>query len=179
MAGLRTGFRNENGNVAMMYALMAPVLLLASGAAIDYGRSASIQSELNAAADAAALAALTPAMMQQSASTAQVAAQNMFIALASGISGIPQPQPAPSVTVGANATTGARNVTVTYSTSADDLVRRRDREKRVAHLREFVGERAGPAEHRFLCPARQFALDGAAGDRGRHHADAEPDRRAG
>ena len=121
MARLRAGLRNENGNVAMTYALMAPVLLLASGAAIDYGRSASIKSQLNAAADAAALAALTPAMMQQSTSTAQAAAQSTFIALASGISGIPQPQPAPSVTVGADPTTGARNVTLTYSTSANTL----------------------------------------------------------
>ena len=121
MGGLRAALRDQSGNVAMMYALVAPVLLLASGAAIDYGRSASIQSELNAAADAAALAALTPAMMQQSASTAQAAAQNMFIALTSGISGIPQPQPAPSVAVGTVATTGARNVTVTYSTSVSTL----------------------------------------------------------
>ena len=58
----------------MMYALVAPVLMFGGGAAIDYGRAAQIQSKLNAAADAAALAALTPAMLQQSNTIAQAAA---------------------------------------------------------------------------------------------------------
>ena len=71
---LRALLRDEDGNVSTMYALLAPILLFASGGAIDYGRAAKIQSKLNAAADAAALAALTPAMLQQSASTAQAAA---------------------------------------------------------------------------------------------------------
>ena len=40
--------------------------MFGGGAAIDYGRAAQIHTKLNAAADAAALAALTPAMLQQS-----------------------------------------------------------------------------------------------------------------
>ncbi len=119
MAGWRAGFRDENGNVAMMYALMAPILVFASGAAIDYGRSAGIQSELNAAADGAALAALTPAMMQQSAATAQQAAESMFQGLTANISGISGTTVSASVTTGATAL--VRNVTVTYSTSATTL----------------------------------------------------------
>src|SRR5271169_363243 len=51
----------------MMYALVAPVLVFGGGAAIDYGRAAQIHTKLNAGADAAALAALTPAMLQQTA----------------------------------------------------------------------------------------------------------------
>ena len=62
--------RNRRGNVSIMYALVAPVLVFGGGAAIDYGRAAQIHTKLNAAADAAALAALTPAMLQQSATVA-------------------------------------------------------------------------------------------------------------
>ena len=82
MSGQRAGLRNKDGNVSTMYALLAPILIFGAGAAIDYGRAAQIQSKLNAAADAAALAALTPAMLQQSASAAQTAAQSMFTGLA-------------------------------------------------------------------------------------------------
>ena len=65
--GLARLLRSRNGNVSMMYALVAPVLVFGGGAAIDYGRAAQIHTKLNAAADAAALAALTPAMLQQPA----------------------------------------------------------------------------------------------------------------
>src|SRR5580693_1988051 len=86
--GLDRLLRNRRGNVAMMYALVAPILLFGGGAAIDYGRTAQIRTKLNAAADAAALAALTPAMLQQSATVAQSAAASMFNGLAAGISGL-------------------------------------------------------------------------------------------
>ena len=72
----------------MMYALVAPVLVFGGGAAIDYGRAAQVHTKLNAAADAAALAALTPAMLQQSATVAQTAATSMFNGLADGVSSL-------------------------------------------------------------------------------------------
>jgi len=72
--------RNRRGNVAMMYALVAPILVFGGGAAIDYGRAAQIHTKLNAAADAAALAALTPAMLQQARAS-------------------PRPPPSPCLTV--------------------------------------------------------------------------------
>ena len=72
----------------MMYALVAPILVFGGGAAIDYGRAAQIHTKLNAAADAAALAALTPAMLQQSATVAQAAAVSMFNGLTDGIPGL-------------------------------------------------------------------------------------------
>ena len=86
--GLDRLLRSRGGNVAMMYALVAPVLVFGGGAAIDYGRAAQIRTKLNAAADAAALAALTPAMLQQSATVAQSAAKSMFNGLADGVSGL-------------------------------------------------------------------------------------------
>jgi Flp pilus assembly protein TadG len=74
----RQFFRDRRGNVAMMYALALPVLMFAAGLAIDFTHAAQVRTELNAAADAAVLAALTPSMMQQSNATAQTAALNMF-----------------------------------------------------------------------------------------------------
>jgi len=81
-------FRERDGNVATLYALFAPVLVFAAGAAIDYGRAAQIHTKLNAAADAAALAALTPNMLQQSNAVAEAAAASMFHGLADGLSGV-------------------------------------------------------------------------------------------
>jgi Flp pilus assembly protein TadG len=113
--------RNRRGNVSMMYALVAPILVFAGGAAIDYGRAAQIHTKLNAAADAAALAALTPAMLQQTTSVAQAAAVNMFNGLTENLPGLTAnaTQVTVSVTVGATALT--RNVSVSYSSSVNTI----------------------------------------------------------
>ena len=113
--------RNRRGNVAMMYALVAPVLVFSGGAAIDYGRAAQIHTKLNAAADAAALAALTPAMLQQSSSVAQAAAESMFNGLTDGIPGLTAHATQVTVTVTAGATTLIRDVSVTYSSSVNTI----------------------------------------------------------
>ena len=80
--------RSRAGNVSMMFALILPVLIFAVGMAVDYTRAASVRTSLNAAADAAVLAALTPAMLQQSNSVAQAAAENMFNAEIASLSSI-------------------------------------------------------------------------------------------
>jgi len=105
----------------MMYALVAPVLVFGAGAAIDYGRAAQIRTKLNAAADAAALAALTPAMLQQTSTVAQAAAVSMFNGLTDGISGLTPgtTQVTVNVTVGANPL--MRNVALSYSTSVNTI----------------------------------------------------------
>ncbi len=105
----------------MMYALIAPALVFGAGAAIDYGRAAQIHTKLNAAADAAALAALTPAMLQQSATVAQAAANSMFIGLADGVSGLTAGATQVTVTVTTGATPLTRNVEVSYSTSVNTI----------------------------------------------------------
>src|ERR1700749_2129660 len=98
--GLDGLLRSRRGNVSILYALVAPILVFGGGAAIDYGRAAQIHTKLNAAADAAALAALTPTMLQQSAQTAHDASVSMFNGLTEGIPGL---------------TPGAMQVTVTVS----------------------------------------------------------------
>ena len=61
-AKLRFG-ADRRGNVALMFGLSLPIFLLGGGLALDYSRAADAHTKLYAAADAAALAALTPAMM--------------------------------------------------------------------------------------------------------------------
>jgi Flp pilus assembly protein TadG len=119
--GLDRLLRNRRGNVAMMYALVAPVLVFAGGAAIDYGRAAQIHTKLNAAADAAALAALTPSMLQQSNQTAQDASKSMFNGLTEGIPGLTVGATQVTVSVTNVANTLIRNVSVTYSTSVNTI----------------------------------------------------------
>ena len=119
--GLDRLLRNRRGNVAMMYALVAPILVFAGGAAIDYGRAAQIHTKLNAAADAAALAALTPAMLQQSASVAQAASVSMFNGLTEGIPGLTAHATQVTVTVTVGATALTRNVEVAYTSSVNTI----------------------------------------------------------
>jgi Flp pilus assembly protein TadG len=119
--GLDRLLGNRRGNVSMMYALVAPILVFAGGAAFDYGRAAQIHTKLNAAADAAALAALTPAMLQQSTDIAQTAAENMFNGLTENIPGLTAHATQVTVTVTAGATTLTRNVSVSYSSSVDTI----------------------------------------------------------
>jgi Flp pilus assembly protein TadG len=111
--------QNRGGNVTSMYALLAPILVFATGAAIDYGRAAQMHSKLNAAADAAALAALTPNTLQQTPAVAQAAAVSLFEGLTNGLSGVSGTSV--TVTVASGSTGLVRDVTVNYSTSVSTL----------------------------------------------------------
>jgi Flp pilus assembly protein TadG len=119
--GLDRLLRNHRGNVAMMYALVAPILVFGGGAAIDYGRAAQIHTKLNAAADAAALAALTPSMLQQSTDVAKAAAVSMFNGLTEGIPGLTAHATQVTVNVTVGSTVLIRNVSVSYSSSVDTI----------------------------------------------------------
>jgi Flp pilus assembly protein TadG len=119
--GLDRLLRNRRGNVSMMYALVAPILVFGGGAAIDYGRAAQIHTKLNAAADAAALAALTPAMLQQNSSVAQTAAESLFNGLTENIPGLTAHATQVTVNVTVGATALIRNVTVNYTSSVNTI----------------------------------------------------------
>jgi len=105
-------FFDRKGNVAFMFGLVVLPLTFAAGMAIDYGMAARKRSQLNAAADAAVLAAVTPSMMSKTAALAQTAATNAFNARASLIKGVTQLNGSPKITV----TEGilSRSVQVTY-----------------------------------------------------------------
>jgi Flp pilus assembly protein TadG len=98
--GLFASFsRDRRGNIFMLYALSLPVVVLAIGFAIDFGRAAQLRTKLNSAADAAALAALTPAMMAQSNAVAQAAAVAFFNGQAAGAAGLAAGQTSVTVTI--------------------------------------------------------------------------------
>ena len=79
---------DRKGNVAIIFALALLPAMFLIGMGLDFSSAIQKRSKLNAAADAAALAAVTPAMMAQSIAAATTAAVNMFDAQASGVVGL-------------------------------------------------------------------------------------------
>ena len=113
---------DRRGNVAMMYALLAPALIFGAGFAIDYTHAMQVQTELDAAADAAVLAALTPSMMQQSNAAAQTAATNLFDAIANGQTSLVAGDTNVTVTVtNPSNNTLQRTVTVSYTAANTNI----------------------------------------------------------
>jgi Flp pilus assembly protein TadG len=107
----------------MMYALMLPVLMFGAGFAIDYTHAMQVQTKLDAAADAAVLAALTPAMMQQPDATAQAAATNLFNAMANAQNSLiaGNTQVTVNVCKPTACSPGQRTVTVTYNAANQNI----------------------------------------------------------
>jgi Flp pilus assembly protein TadG len=114
---------DRRANVALMFAFLVLPIIFGIGMAVDYGTAGRLKSKLNEAADAAVLAAVTPAMMNQSNAVAILAAKNMFIAQTTGqrrliFDGTQQADL--NVTIAAN--TGlARTVTVTYNAQSQNV----------------------------------------------------------
>ncbi len=113
---------DRRGNIAMMYALALPVLMFGVGVAIDFTHAAQVRTELNAAADAAVLAALTPSMMQQPNATAQTAAQNMFNGQIADLTSLAAGDTNVTITI-TNPTNNplVRNVTVAYTAQNENI----------------------------------------------------------
>jgi len=84
-AGLAAFLATRKGNVGIIFAIAALPVILAVGGGVDYAVASRIETQLYAAADAAILAATTPAMMQQSSTVAKTAAISMFASQASQI----------------------------------------------------------------------------------------------
>ena len=57
LAHMRRLWKDQSGNMAAVVAMAAVPLMMAGGAAVDYGNWVSVQARLQAATDAAALAA--------------------------------------------------------------------------------------------------------------------------
>ncbi len=115
---LRRFARDTNGNVAIIFALVMVPLIFLTGMGVDYTSAVDRQVQLNAAADAAALSAVTPTMMAQSVSAATTVAQNTFNAQASAVSGVTYSASNLSVSI---ASSGAkRTVTVSYSAASQN-----------------------------------------------------------
>jgi Flp pilus assembly protein TadG len=106
--------RDRRGNAAIIFALsMIPCVFLV-GLGLDFTAATQKRVQLNAAADAAALAAVTPSMMSQTTTAAQTAATNAFNAIASTMTGVTSVTP--TVNVSNNGTT--RTVSVSYTANS-------------------------------------------------------------
>ena len=106
---VRTMLPNARGNVAVTVAVMLAPLVLAVGMSTDYTLARTRQDRLNGIADTAALAAVTPTMMNQTTATAQAAA---LAVIRSGVATIPNlTYNASDITVTVNDTTNGTNVT--------------------------------------------------------------------
>ena len=114
-AALRRFAGDRKGNVAIIFAFSLMPIALLTGMGIDYTVATQKKAMLDAAADSAALASVTPAMMAQPASASIAAATNMFNSQAASISGMGSSASA-SITAVDNGLT--RTVTVNYTASS-------------------------------------------------------------
>jgi Flp pilus assembly protein TadG len=100
---------NTRGNVAVTVAVLLAPLVLAVGMSTDYTLARTRQDRLNGIADTAALAAVTPTMMNQTTDTAQAAA---LAVLRSGVATVPNvTYNSNDITVTVSDTTNGTNVT--------------------------------------------------------------------
>src|ERR1700723_21995 len=83
---------DRKANVAVIFALLMVPTIYLLGMTLDYSQVVRKRAQLNAAADAAVIAAVTPTMLTQPTSAAVTAATNVFNATAS-----PQGKPLPGL----------------------------------------------------------------------------------
>src|ERR1700730_15717603 len=105
---LKAFLAEKKATVAVITAIAAVPIVFLIGMGVDYGLAIDRQAELNAYADAAALEAVTPAMMVQSTTAAKTAALNTFNA---------QATPLPLISYDPN-----NDVTVTVTTSGSKRI---------------------------------------------------------
>jgi Flp pilus assembly protein TadG len=112
---LRRFIRDRGANVAIIFALASLPTIYLLGMGLDFSSAVRRQSQLNAAADAAAIAAVTPAMMAQDSAVATTTATNLFNGKAVGLGGLAS-TPTPTVTITNNGL--VRTATVAYTAQA-------------------------------------------------------------
>jgi Flp pilus assembly protein TadG len=116
---LRRFARESRGNVAMIFAISLIPLVYLTGMGVDYGSAAMREAQLNAIADSASLAAVTPSMMAQGDSASITAARNYFNAQATNLQGVTYNAANLSVTVTDSITT--RQVQVSYTATSSNF----------------------------------------------------------
>ncbi|MGZ3280598.1 MAG: pilus assembly protein TadG-related protein [Phenylobacterium sp.] len=103
----------------MIFAVAAVPITLLTGMGVDYTLAIDRQVQLNAAADAAVLAAITPTMMTQPTDVATQAAKDTFNAQAGSITGVTYAPTELTVNI---ATTGAKRVvTLGYTAHSQNI----------------------------------------------------------
>ncbi|HET7888657.1 MAG TPA: pilus assembly protein TadG-related protein [Bradyrhizobium sp.] len=118
---LRTWFyrfaSDRKANVAVIFAIMLVPLVFLLGMTLDFTQALRKKEQLDAAADAAAIAAVRPAMLMQSDSVAAATANAIFMSRANSIPGLAAtPAPTPTINVVDNGL--QRTVTVSYNAAS-------------------------------------------------------------
>jgi Flp pilus assembly protein TadG len=107
--------RCERANIAVIFAIaMIPTIYLL-GMTMDYTDAVRRQSQLDAATDAAVIAAVTPAMMTQTNTAAAAQATMVFNATANQLPGLAAP---PNLTVNVTNIGLVRSATVSYTAAS-------------------------------------------------------------
>ena len=107
--------KDRKANVAIIFAITLVPIIFLLGMTLDFTTALRKKEQLDAAADAAAIAAVRPAMLMQSDTVAQNTATAIFMSVANSLPGlVAVPTPTISVTdVGLQ-----RTVTVSYSAAS-------------------------------------------------------------
>jgi hypothetical protein len=110
---------DQKAGVLMIMGFAIIPLTFMVGFGVDYARAMSLQTQLNAAADAAALAAVAPAMILQTNAESTQAATKMFNAQAALVNGYQNLVMTPTVVDGTSGSGGSlgylRKATVSYT----------------------------------------------------------------
>jgi Flp pilus assembly protein TadG len=109
--------RDRKANVAVIFALVMVPTIYLLGMTLDYSQVARKRAQLNAAADAAVIAAVTPTMLTQPTSAAITAATNVFNATGNGLSGLAG---APALNVSVTNSGLVRTATVSYTAASSN-----------------------------------------------------------
>jgi hypothetical protein len=114
---------DNGGSVALTTALLLIPLMFALGLAYDFTMAATRKDQIDGMADAAALGAVTPAMMAQPFSAAQTRAKALFVDQVATVTGVTY-SPSDVVVSGSDTPFGAtitRNVTITYKAASPNV----------------------------------------------------------
>ncbi|WP_298258476.1 pilus assembly protein TadG-related protein [Bradyrhizobium sp.] len=106
---------NRKANVAVIFALTIVPIIFLLGMTLDFSQALRKKEQLDAAADAAAIAAVRPAMLMQSDTVASDTAMAIFMSVANSLPGLAA-TPTPTITV---TDTGLqRTVSVSYNAAS-------------------------------------------------------------
>jgi Flp pilus assembly protein TadG len=89
---------SREANVAIIFAITIVPIIFLLGMTLDYTQALRKKEQLDAAADAAAIAAVRPAMLMQTNAVATATAQAIFMSTANSLPGLAQ-VPTPTITV--------------------------------------------------------------------------------
>src|SRR5271168_4949462 len=107
--------KDRKANVAVIAALTLVPIIFLLGMTIDFTQALRKKEQLDAAADAAAIAAVRPAMLMQSDAVAQATAQAIFMSTANSLPGMAA-IPTPTITVTDSGL--SRAVSVSYNAAS-------------------------------------------------------------